>query len=87
MSVVMKILFLDHDGVICLARQWGKRYTKKSKKRGDIFDPFCTKAIKVLNNIIDETNCEIVVSSDWRLHCDLEYMKNLYLKRGIKKPY
>ena len=36
----MKILFLDHDGVICLAKQWGKRNTKKSKAKGEVFDPF-----------------------------------------------
>ena len=81
----MKVLFLDHDGVICLARQWGKRNTKKSKAKGEVFDPFCTKAIGVLNNIIEETNCDIVVSSDWRLYKDLDYMQEMYLERGIKK--
>lgn len=83
----MKILFLDHDGVICLCKQWGKRKSKKSKKRGEIFDPFCPKAIKVLNDIIEKTNCEIVVSSDWRKHCSLLKMKEVYFERGIiKKP-
>lgn len=81
----MKVLFLDHDGVICLRSQWGKRFSKKSKERGEIFDPFCPKAIKVLNKIIEETDCEIVVSSDWRLYADLDYMKKLYKDRGIIK--
>ena len=81
----MKVLFLDHDGVICLSRQWGKRNTKKSKERGEIFDPFCPKAIKVLNEIIEKTDCEIVVSSDWRLYCDLLKMKQTYFNRGIYK--
>ena len=81
----MKILFLDHDGVICLAQQWGKRNTKKSVSKGEVFDPFCPKAIKVLNEIIAETDCEIVVSSDWRLYRNLEYMQKMYLERGIDK--
>ena len=82
----MKVLFLDHDGVICLADQWGKRKSKKSIKKGEVFDPFCNKAIKILNEIIEETDCEIVVSSDWRLYKDLEYMQEMYKKRGIIKP-
>lgn len=81
----MKVLFLDHDGVICLADQWGKRKSKKSIKKGEVFDPFCSKAIKILNEIIEETDCEIVVSSDWRLYKDLEYMQEMYKKRGIIK--
>tara|TARA_Y100000992_G_C21173033_1_gene446863 strand:+ start:111 stop:662 length:552 start_codon:yes stop_codon:yes gene_type:complete len=81
----MKVLFLDHDGVICLSKQWGKRKSPSSVKRGEIFDPFCKKAIKVLNEIIKETDCEIVVSSDWRLYCDLNKMQSTYLERGIIK--
>ena len=81
----MKILFLDHDGVICLTKQWGKRNSKRSKKNNEFFDPFCKKALKVLNEIIEKTNCEIVISSDWRLYKDLEYMKWLYNRRGILK--
>ena len=81
----MKVLFLDHDGVICLRGQWGKRNSKKAKKRGDFFDPFCQKAINSINHILKETSCEIVVSSDWRLYKDLSYMQDMYLKRGVSK--
>ena len=81
----MKVLFLDHDGVICLRAQWGMRLNKKSIKRGEIFDPFCPKAINVLNEVIERTNCEIVISSDWRLYKDLNYMQKLYKDRGIIK--
>lgn len=74
----MKVIFLDHDGVICLADQWGSR-----KKTGQTFDRFDPKAVKVLNSIVEETGCEIVVTSTWRRYCDLEYMQNLYTDRGI----
>lgn len=96
----MKVIFLDHDSVICLSSNWGSRH-KKQKKWGkrepsmsmkDIpieyrFDDFDKKAIKVLNQILEETGVEIVVSSDWRLHANLEELGYYYEMQGIiKKP-
>lgn len=81
----MKIIFLDHDGVICLQQQWGKRYSNRSKKKGELFDPFDKKCIKTLNEILVETNAEIVISSTWREYATLEQMQDLYKKRGIVK--
>jgi len=88
----MKILFLDHDGVICLSNNWGGRFKKKGFDSNpetpiDIrMDDFDVKAVKVLNNIVKITGCEIVVSSDWKLHGTLEQMKEMYITRGIKPP-
>lgn len=96
----MKVIFLDHDGVICLSTEWGGRYKKQKKWGGrkmsmsDIeipleyrFDNFNTKAVKVLNEILEETGAEIVVSSDWKLHCNLKEMGEYYESQGIiKKP-
>ena len=28
----MKVIFLDHDGVICLPQQWGGRHKKRKKR-------------------------------------------------------
>jgi len=75
-----KILFLDHDGVICLYDNWGSRL-----KSGKKFDDFDKNAIKVLNQIIEKTDCEIVVSSDWRYHGTLEEIQQLYIDWGISK--
>lgn len=80
----MKIIFLDHDGVICLSTEWGSRF-KNKEGLNSTFDRFNDKAIKVLNQIIEETDCEIVISSDWRFHAPLEQMQELYRIRGIKK--
>jgi hypothetical protein len=90
--MLMKILFLDHDGVICLLNNFGSR----SKKDGYFgtnspiesrFDNFDRKAVKVLNSIIEETGCEIVVSSDWRIWATLDEMGEYYVLQGIiKKP-
>lgn len=96
----MKVIFLDNDGVICLSNNWGSRYKKQKEWGGrklsmtswEIpveyrFDNFDEKAIKVLNKILEETGAEIVVSSDWRLHANLEQLGEYYLSQGIsKKP-
>jgi len=88
----MKVLFLDHDGVICLSNNWGGRYKKKGFDSNpetpmDIrMDNFDVKAVKILKEIIDETGCELVISSDWKLHGTLDQMKEMYITRGIKPP-
>lgn len=96
----MKVIFLDNDGVICLSSNWGSRHKKQKKWGGrklsmDInsipveyrFDNFDKKAIKVLNQILEKTDAEIVVSSDWRLHGTLEELGEYYASQGIiKKP-
>ena len=98
----MKLIFLDHDGVICLSNNWGGRTKKFAKYRSanpdtskDIkdapvtfrFDDFDKKAIKILNKILEETGAEIVVSSDWKLYATLEELGEYYEEQGIiKKP-
>ena len=95
--MVMKVIFLDHDGVICLSNNWGGRM-KKQKKYGrklsqgvlempvDVrFDDFDKKAIDTLNEILEETNAEIVVSSDWKRWATVEEMGEYYVSKGIKK--
>lgn len=98
----MKILFLDNDGVICLSNNWGGRSKKWKKYRSANpetsryiddapvevrFDDFDKKAVKVLNEILEETDAEIVVSSDWRCHANLEELGEYFLSQGIlKKP-
>jgi hypothetical protein len=94
----MKVIFLDHDGVICLSNNWGGRTKKWAKYRSanpesdkEIknapvsvrFDDFDKKAIKILNEIIEETGCEIVVSSDWKLHATLDELGDYYEIHGI----
>ena len=96
----MKIIFLDHDGVICLSQQFGGRRKKQMKVENRKlswtamnfpvncrFDNFDKKAIKVLNEILEETGAEIVVSSDWKNWATVEEMGEYYEEQGIiKKP-
>ena len=97
----MKVIFLDNDGVICLSNNWGSRYKKQHKVydkdnarpfQNELptelrFDNFDKKAIKVLNSILEETDAEIVVSSDWQNFATLEELGEYYESQGIiKKP-
>lgn len=94
----MKVIFLDHDGVICLSNNFGSRFKKNKVIKGGYlnmdnlpienrFDDFDKKAIKVLNRIIEKTDCEIVVTSDWRNWATVEEMGVYYEQQGIiKKP-
>jgi hypothetical protein len=101
MKTNKKILFLDNDGVIALSHNWGgrvKKWKKYRKLNPEItsdtlapvnvrFDDFDKKAIKILNEVLEETGAEIVVSSDWRLHATLEELGEYYESQGIiKKP-
>jgi len=90
----MNVLFLDHDGVICHGDEWGTRFTKQDNEftlnHEDVnlrFDNFNKKSIDILNEIINATDCEIVISSDWKQFATLEEMGNYYINQGIiKKP-
>ena len=95
----MKVIFLDHDGVICLSTEWGSRFKKQTKVGRKLsqsveslpvdarFDNFNKKAVKILNEILEETGAEIVVSSDWKRWANVEEMGEYYESKGIiKKP-
>lgn len=95
----MKVIFLDHDGVICLASEWGGRHKKQRKAGRKLsqsieslpvdarFDNFNKKAVAILNEILERTNAEIVVSSDWKRWANVEEMGEYYEQQGIiKKP-
>jgi hypothetical protein len=91
----MKVIFLDNDGVICLRSNWGSRFKKQKKYKGDLSgrerpfevraDNFDRKAVRVLNEILEETGAEIIISSDWRRLGSLEELQEYYLTQGIVK--
>jgi hypothetical protein len=93
----MKVIFLDHDGVICLSTEFGGRFKKQREAGRKLsqsvqslpvlarFDNFNKKAIGILNEILEITNAEIVVSSDWKRWASVEEMGEYYESQGIKK--
>ena len=94
----MKVIFLDFDGVMCLAEQWGGRAKKILKFKKEFpgtteddmpawikLDNFDLKATKVLNSILLHNEVEIVVSSDWKLFATLEELQDMFDKYGVIK--
>jgi hypothetical protein len=93
----MKVIFLDHDGVICLSSEFGGRFKKQREAGRKLsqsiqslpvlarFDNFNKKAIAILNEILEVTNAEIVVSSDWKRWASVDEMGEYYESQGIKK--
>jgi hypothetical protein len=87
----VRVIFLDHFGVMCLANEHGR--TSKPydlPKSYDIrimngFDSFDKNCVNILNDIIRQTDCEIVISSDWKKWANFEELCEFYNKQGIIK--
>lgn len=80
----MKLLFLDFDGVLNSDR-WFEPfeladYTPKTEEH---FDP---AAIERLNQIVDATGCDIVISSSWRNGHSRNSLRELLESRGFRHP-
>ena len=42
-------------------------------------------SVEVFNEILDITNADIVISSDWRFHWDLDELDKIFKVNGVKK--
>jgi hypothetical protein len=77
----MKLIFLDIDGVLATEED---SWIPPHELYAYPFDP---KNVRILNEILEITGAEIVLSSDWRLiyHNDLEVLDKLFKYNGIIK--
>lgn len=83
MNKKCKIIFLDLDGVIHPFNEPDKLFDFN----GFLAERLNQKSVKVLNEIILATDCEIVISSDWRQHYTLlELQKIFEANKIIKTP-
>ena len=60
-----KIIFLDVDGVL------NSEYTNARSPEGHV--GVMDSKVKLLSKLVEETNADIVISSDWRLIKDADY--------------
>jgi len=88
----LKILFLDHYGVMRLSPIETVRTQHSLPEAAEFvgtdsgyFSNFDPDAVNVLNQILDQTGAEIVISSDWKLKTSIEGMCEFYQAQGIKK--
>jgi hypothetical protein len=76
----MRILFLDIDGVMATTSCYSRG--KNNKWDTYMFDPKC---VAVLNFILQETGCEIILSSDWRHTLTLQEMREIFTHNNVIK--
>jgi hypothetical protein len=86
----MKVIFLDIDGVLATHKQYmmnRKKFQDKNSiaKELNIPYPFDPKCVKVFNQILDATDADIVLSSDWKLHFSLEDIDKIFKFNGVNK--
>jgi hypothetical protein len=83
-------LFLDIDGVLATNKQYmmnKKKFQDKNPvaKELRILYPFDPKCVKIFNEILDETGADIVLSSDWKYHWNLEDLDKIFKFNGVNK--
>lgn len=86
----MKTIFLDIDGVLATHKEFMRirhSFHKKynNAKELNIPYPFNSGCVKILNEILDETNAQIILSSDWRNHWNLEELDKIFKFNGVIK--
>ena len=86
----MKVIFLDIDGVLATNKEFATNRTKFREKylwAKELRVPygFNEGCVNVFNEILDITNAEIVISSDWRIHWDLDELDKIFKSNGVKK--
>lgn len=76
-----KYIFLDIDGVMATFNQF-------DSKRHPEYDcyPFDSKCVNVLNEITDQINAIIILTSDWKLRYYQALMNKIFKWNGVKKP-
>lgn len=82
---IMKIIFLDIDGVLNHEAFYKERFEKRYEEGAMSYphseiDP---KSVENLNTLIKETGAKVVISSTWR-HSGLEYCKDVLEFHGFK---
>lgn len=80
-----KIIFIDIDGVLCLDSE----INAKNTRWGSIHR-FNNKAVKVLNHILNITDADLVISSDWKNNNNLSFkdLQEIFIEWAgiIKQP-
>jgi hypothetical protein len=72
----VKTIFLDIDGVLVL---------EDAEEYDDNPPPFDKDCVRIFNEILQETNAVIVLSSDWRMVWDLKRLDSIFKFNGVIK--
>ena len=78
MREINKYLFLDIDGVLNSVSWYREEWSKNHAYPQGDFDPKC---VELVNRIVEETGCKVVVSSSWRTESNLQ---SIFDKVGLE---
>jgi len=78
----VRLIFLDIDGVLN-SDAWDN--ARKTTSNDFLIDQFDPEAIKLLNELLEKIDAQIVLTSSWRLNFDLEQMNELFSRIGIRR--
>ena len=82
-----KYIFLDIDGTINSDRDFfeAKYYDDKDsqKNAGELINRGC---LAYLEHIIDDTDAEIILSTNWRRHHSIDEIYEVMVRNGFRKP-
>jgi len=86
----MKYIFLDIDGVLATDNEMymnAKKFQSKHDwaKELNVLYPFNKDCVNILNEILELSDAEIILSSDWKLFWDLSKLKVIFEKNGLIK--
>lgn len=90
----MKVLFLDVDGVLNCSHTFQRRHnawkeTNTPVKREEFAWPLGhldEELVPRLNDIVEQSDCKIVISSSWRISAEFLYFGGWLVHRGFKYP-
>lgn len=81
----MKLIFLDFDGVLNSRTFFNAQKNRDKDDKlvlVDYDEMFDTKAVALINQLVEKTKAEVVVSSSWRILHDLEDLNKILKKFG-----
>ena len=84
----MKVIFLDIDGVLAIDKNFGTRKEKlwkKDKIAEQLKVPYMwdEKCVMALNRLVLRDDLQIVLSSDWKMHWNLDEMAEIFRINGV----
>ena len=86
----MRTIFLDIDGVLATDREFmmnRNKFMQKNPWARELRVPYGwnKECVTIFNEILEATDATIVLSSDWRMHWELEDLNKIFIGNGVIK--